>query len=124
MHTILLIEDNPANIRIIQRTLENYPYKVVSAQDGESGLMMAMANPPDLILLDLGLPDVDGQTIAAMIKQHDILREIPLVVVTAWPSETAGQMVKAYGCEGYIPKPIDTRRFPGQIAAYLQTDPS
>jgi CheY-like chemotaxis protein len=117
--TILLIEDNPNNARIIRRVLEQHDYAFLHAEDGETGLGMALAHQPDLILLDLGLPDVDGQTVAAWLKQNDTLRDVPLVVVTAWPSETAGQMIAAYGCQGYIPKPIDTRQFPAQIAAFL-----
>lgn len=115
---ILIIEDNLNNARIMSRALDQV-YTVVHAMDGATGLEMASAVHPDLILLDLGLPDVDGQTVAARIKQDIGMHDIPVVVVTAWPSETAGQMVSAYGCQGYIAKPIDTRQFPLQIAAYL-----
>ena len=117
--TILLIEDNPHNARIIRRVLEKHEYTILHAEDGETGIGMALAEQPDLILLDLGLPDVDGQTVAAWLKQDARLRSVPLVVVTAWPSETAKQMIAAYGCQGYISKPINTRQFPGQIAAFL-----
>lgn len=117
--TILMIEDNLNNARLMRRVLEREEYEVLHAEDGETGLMMALADLPDLILLDLGLPDVDGQTIAAMLKQTPGMPEIPLVIVTAWPSETAREMVTAYGCQGYIAKPIDTREFSQQIAAYL-----
>lgn len=117
--TILLIEDNPHNARIIRRVLEKHDYAILHAEDGETGIGMALAEQPDLILLDLGLPDVDGQTVAAWLKQDARLRSVPLVVVTAWPSETAKQMIAAYGCQGYIAKPINTRQFPGQIAAFL-----
>jgi CheY-like chemotaxis protein len=115
---ILIIEDNLNNARIMSRALDQ-SYTVVHAMDGATGLQMASAVHPDLILLDLGLPDVDGQTVAARLKQDVAMRDIPVVVVTAWPSETAGQMVAAYGCQGYIAKPIDTRQFQFQIAEYL-----
>ena len=115
---ILIIEDNLNNARIMSRALDQI-YTVVHAMDGATGLQMASAVHPDLILLDLGLPDVDGQTIAARLKQDAAMRDIPVIVVTAWPSETAGQMVAAYGCQGYIAKPIDTRQFQLQIAEYL-----
>jgi CheY-like chemotaxis protein len=121
--TILLIEDNLHNARIIRRVLEKHEYTILHAEDGETGIGMALAELPDLILLDLGLPDVDGQTVAAWLKQNDTLRHVPLVVVTAWPSETARQMIAAYGCQGYIPKPIDTRQFPEQVAAFLTSTP-
>ncbi len=118
-YTILIIEDNPKNSRLMQRVLERHHFSVLIAEDGESGLQMAFGHNPDLILLDLGLPDVDGQTVAGMLKQPDALPHTPLVVVTAWPAETARQMVTAYGCEGYISKPIDTREFARQVASYL-----
>jgi DNA-binding response OmpR family regulator len=118
-NTILIIEDNPKNAALMRRVLEKHSYAVLLAEDGETGLKVALAERPDLILLDLGLPDVDGQTVAGWLKQGDALPDTPLVVVTAWPGETARQMVSAYGCEGYIPKPIDTREFPHQIASYL-----
>src|SRR5512140_1566153 len=111
---ILIIEDNLNNARIMSRALDQV-YTVVHAMDGATGLQMASAVHPDLILLDLGLPDVDGQTVAARLKQDISMRDIPVIVVTAWPSETAGQMVAAYGCQGYIAKPIDTRQFQLQI---------
>ncbi len=117
--TVLVIEDNPNNARLMQRVLERDNYRVLHAEDGQTGLALAMSEHPDLILLDLGLPDVDGLTIAAHLKQSDILARIPLVIVTAWPSETARDVVAAYGCQGYIPKPIDTREFSQQVAAYL-----
>lgn len=119
MRTVLIIEDNPQNARLMSRILEIREWHVLLAEDGESGLAMAFSERPDLILLDLGLPDVDGQSVAAMLKQPDGLPDIPIIVVTAWPSEYALQMTKAYGCEGYISKPIDTRRFPDQVAGFL-----
>lgn len=118
-YTILLIEDNPNNARMMIRVLEKSNYNVLHAEDGESGLFMALTETPDLILLDLGLPDVDGQTVAAHLRQNHDREQIPMVIVTAWPSETARDMVAAYGCQGYIAKPIDTREFPHQVAAYL-----
>ncbi len=118
--TILIIEDNPNNARLMARVLERERrYRLLHADDGETGLNLALDERPDLILLDLGLPDVDGQTVAGILKQPGALPNTPLVVVTAWPTETARNMVRAYGCEGYIPKPIDTRLFAEQVSSYL-----
>jgi len=117
--TILMIEDNPSNARLMRRVLERDQFTVLHAENGEEGLQMALAERPDLILLDLGLPDVDGQTVAGILRQQESLAHIPMVIVTAWPSETAREMVVAYGCQGYIAKPIDTREFARQVAAYL-----
>jgi two-component system cell cycle response regulator DivK len=124
MHTILLIEDNVDHARLVRRVLEPHGYRFLHAADGESGLRLAAEEKPDLILLDLGLPDLDGQTVAALIKHSSELVRVPLVAITAWPPHTAEPMAKAYGCDGYISKPISPREFPAQIAAYLKKDVS
>ena len=118
-HKILLIEDNPQNALLIQRILEARQYQVIHVTEGEAGLNSALAESPDLILVDLGLPDIDGQTLITVMKQMPELKDVPLVAVTAWPEDTAREMVSAYGCDGFISKPIDTRAFPDQIATYL-----
>ncbi|MFL7790512.1 MAG: response regulator [Anaerolineae bacterium] len=120
MKTILLIEDNADNAKIAMRALKPHGYRLLHASDGESGLTMAMEEKPDLILLDLGLPDLEGQTLAALIRGSPEIGRVPLVAVTAWPPDTASQMAKAYGCDGYISKPISPRQFPSQIAIYLE----
>jgi CheY-like chemotaxis protein len=74
---------------------------------------------PDLVLIDLGLPDIDGQTVIALIRQQPSLQHVALIAFTAWPEDTAHNMAKAYGCDGVITKPIDTRAFVNQIQAYL-----
>ena len=120
MKTILLIEDYADNARLVMRTLKPHGYRLLHAADGESGLLMAVEEKPDLILLDLGLPDFDGQTLAALIKGMPELAHVPIVAVTAWPPDTAEQMVQAYGCDGYVSKPISPRKFSSQIAAYFK----
>lgn len=120
MKTILLLEDDPYEARLVKRALERHNYRILHAADGESGLKLAMEEQPDLILLDLGLPDIDGQTVAALLKAMPHLAHTPLVAVTAWPPDTAREMAQAYGCSGYISKPISPLEFPAQIAVYLQ----
>lgn len=122
MKTILLLEDDPYEARLVRRVLEQHGYRLLHAADGESGLKLAIEEQPDLILLDLGLPDIDGQTVAALLKAMPHLAHTPLVAVTAWPPDTAREMAKAYGCSGYISKPISPHNFPTQIAAYLQSE--
>jgi two-component system cell cycle response regulator DivK len=119
MKTILLIEDNFYHARLVRRILEPHNYRFLHASDGESGLQMAIEEKPDLILVDMGLPDLDGQTVVALLKHAPDLTLTPLIAVTAWPADTGEQMVKAYGCDGYISKPIRPREFPSQIADYL-----
>ena len=118
-HRILIIEDNRNNFILMQRVLERHNHIVMHAEDGETGLEMALSERPDLILLDLGLPDVDGQTIAAWLKRPGNLPDTPLILVTAWPVETAREMSEAYGCDGYISKPINTREFHDQVINFI-----
>ncbi len=120
MKTILLMEDDSYEARLATRVLEQAGYRVLHAPDGESGLKMAIEEKPDIILLDLGLPDLDGQTVAALIRSIPELAQTPVVAVTAWPPDTAREMAKAYGCNGYISKPISPKEFPVQIAAYFR----
>ncbi|MEM7032246.1 MAG: response regulator [Chloroflexota bacterium] len=117
--TVLMIEDNENNARLVQRVLEASELNVLHAENGETGLQMAMEDQPDLILLDLGLPDVDGQTLASFIKRVPELAKVPLIALTAWPEDTARKMAEAYGCDGYIAKPINTRTFAEEVKAYL-----
>ncbi len=120
MKTILLIEDNADSARLVVRIMKSQGYRLLHASDGESGLQLAVQEKPNLILLDLGLPDLDGQTLIGLIKATPGLDQVPIVIITAWPPDTAKPMVKAYGCDGYIAKPISAKVFPTQIATYLQ----
>ncbi|MGC9521972.1 MAG: response regulator [Anaerolineae bacterium] len=121
MPTILIMEDDPDQSRLMRRLLEHGGYEVMVANDGESGLKQAMISPPDLILLDMGLPDLDGQTVAGLIRGSSMLADIPVVAVTAWPREVAAEMVKLYGCDGYLSKPISARTFARRIGEFLKT---
>jgi len=103
--------------------LEVHGHRVLVAPDGETGLQMAADETPDLILIDLGLPDIDGQTLVALIKRVPALKNTPMVAVTAWPEDTAREMASAYGCDGYISKPINTRTFSDEIGQFLTTQP-
>ncbi len=122
MAKILIIEDNDDNARLMLRALKPQGYELFRAADGESGLKMAQEQAPDLILLDLGLPDLEGQTLAALIKRTPELARTAVVAVTAWPPDTARQMARAYGCDGYISKPISPKAFPAQIAPFLKDE--
>lgn len=120
MKTILQIEDNVANKLLVERVLEPHNYRLLHAPDGESGVSLALAEKPDLILMDMGLPDIDGQTVVTLMRQIPELQDTPIIAVTAWPAATALQMAQSYGCDGYISKPIDVKNFPILIAQYLE----
>lgn len=103
----------------MRRILEVRGHVILLAEEGTTGLQVASQELPDIILIDLGLPDIDGQTLITLIRSTPALEKTPMVAVTAWPEETARAMAEAYGCNGYIAKPINTRTFPEQIEAYL-----
>jgi len=123
MSTIVIIEDNAQNARMAAKLLRHAGHKVLTAEDGEMGLMTVFENQPDLVLIDLGLPDIDGQTVIALIRQQETLQSTPLIAFTAWPEGTAHSMAQAYGCDGVITKPIDTRAFADQVMAYIKQGP-
>jgi CheY-like chemotaxis protein len=124
MPKVLIIDDNVDHIRMTSRVLARKGYQVLTAADGETGLDVAISDRPDVILLDLGLPDVDGQTLVGWLRREPELQGVPIVAVTAWPDDVAAQMVAAYGFDGYISKPIQFALLSDQVAAYLLSDAS
>lgn len=119
MTLIVVIEDNEQNARMAEKLLRHAGFKVIWASDGETGLTTVFENRPDLVLIDLGLPDIDGQTVVGLLRQEEALRHIPIIAFTAWHPDTAQSMAEAYGCDGVIVKPIDTRTFARQVQAFL-----
>ena len=120
MKTILQIEDNHANRVLVERVLEPHNYRLLHAADGETGVAIALEAKLDLILVDMGLPDVDGQTIVTLLKQIPEMENIPIVAITAWPSDKAMEMALQYGCDGCITKPINVKTFAEEVRAYLK----
>jgi CheY-like chemotaxis protein len=116
---ILVIEDNQQNALLVRRVLEAQRHQVIHVEEGEAGFKTAVEELPDIILVDLGLPDIDGQTLVALLKRVPELSQIPVIAVTAWPEDTAREMAIAYGCDGFISKPINTRTFPDQVAGFM-----
>ena len=120
MSFIVVIEDNEQNARLAAKLLRNAGHKVITAEDGETGLTTVFENQPDLVLIDLGLPDIDGQTVIALIRQQPELLHVPVIAFTAWPPETAFSMAQAYGCDGVITKPLNTRTFATEVSTYME----
>lgn len=120
MTTILQIEDNFANRVLIERVLEPHGYKLIQADTGESGIQMAIEQNPDLILIDIGLPDYDGHTVLSLLQQIPDLTATPFVAITAWPADKAREICERYGYDGCITKPIDVKTFPNLIKQFLQ----
>jgi DNA-binding response OmpR family regulator len=111
MTKILLIEDIEDNANLVRKVLRANGYDFLWAKDAEAGLQLALEHKPDLILLDLGLPDMDGQTLSLYLREEPALSGVPLVAMTAWPEETARKMVEAYPLDAYIGKPFNIKMF-------------
>lgn len=120
MATILHIEDHHPNQVLIERILTTQGHEVIYAADGESGIEAAIDYVPDLILIDMGLPDMDGQTVVTLLKQLSFLKNKPIVAITAWPAEKAYEIAERYELAGCILKPIDVKTFPGLITTFLE----
>jgi two-component system cell cycle response regulator DivK len=120
MSRIVVIEDNAQNARMVEKLLRHAGYEVILAEDGEMGLTTVFETKPDLVLIDLGLPDIDGQTVVGLLRQQPEMEKMPIIAFTAWPEDTAHNMALAYGCDGCITKPINTRIFAQQIGTHLQ----
>ncbi len=117
--TILYVEDNPENKLLVRRVLEAQGYRVVDADDGLSGIRVAQEIQPDLILMDINLPGMDGYEAATKIKSIPSLRHVPIVALTANVMQGDRERSLAAGCDGYLPKPIDIDQLIEQIEAFL-----
>jgi two-component system cell cycle response regulator DivK len=116
---ILYVEDNFENRMLIKRVLEVEGFTVIEAETGNQGLEKAKEIPPDLVLVDINLPDIDGYEVTAQIRANDDLKHLPIVAVTANVMEGDRQKVMDAGCDDYIPKPIDIDRLPVVIRQHL-----
>lgn|SRR5262245_26209784 len=117
---ILLVEDNPMNRRVSEFLLKARGYIVDEARDGQEALEKVKTHLPDLILMDLQLPGLDGFAAAKIIKQDDLTKKIPIVALTAYAMSGDAERALAAGCDGYITKPIDPDEFTNIVASYLK----
>jgi two-component system, cell cycle response regulator DivK len=117
--TVLIIEDNEQNMYLTRFLLQSRGYHVLEARDGPAGIAMATEHRPDLILLDIQLPRMDGYSVAGALKQHPDTRSIPIVAVTSYAMAGDCERVMAAGCEGYIEKPINPDTFLTDIERFL-----
>ena len=116
---ILIIEDNEQNLYLETFLLEKQGYDVVQARNGQKGLELAVSENPDLILLDIQLPVMDGYEVARRLKQAEETKSIPIIAVTSYAMAGDRETILATGCEGYIEKPIDIDSFVEQVRGFL-----
>ena len=120
MATVLIVEDNPANMTLAVFLLESAGHTVLSATDAEAGLTLARDEQPDLILMDIQLPGMDGLEATALLKRDEATRAIPVIALTALAMKGDEERIRAAGCDGYIAKPMRYQEFLATIAAHLQ----
>lgn len=119
MAKVLIIEDNATNMTLAIFLLQSAGYTVVSATDAETGLTLARDEHPDLILMDIQLPGMDGLQATALLKRDEATRAIPVIALTALAMKGDEERIRAAGCDGYIAKPMRYQEFLATIAAQL-----
>ena len=122
MAKVLIIEDNPTNMTLAVFLLQSVGHTVISAMDAEGGLMLAREEQPDLILMDIQLPGMDGLEATALLKQDETTRAIPVIALTALAMKGDEERIRAAGCDGYIGKPMRYQEFLATVAAQLARD--
>ena len=116
---ILVVDDNATNRKLVSDVLAFDGYAVLQAADAEEAQRVIEHTPPDLILMDIALPGMDGLTLTRKLKATNATRGIHIVALTAFAMKGDDQKALAAGCDGYIPKPIDTRKLSERVAAWL-----
>ncbi|HKS89226.1 MAG TPA: response regulator [Stellaceae bacterium] len=117
--TVLIVEDNDLNMKLFNDLLEAHGYWTLQTKDGVEALRMARQHRPDLILMDIQLPEVSGLEVTKWLKEDDDLRTIPVIAVTAFAMKGDEQKIRDGGCEAYIAKPISVASFMRTVERFL-----
>ena len=117
---IFIVDDNPTNLKLACDVLEFEGYRVGRAADAEEAQEILEHEVPDLILMDIALPGMDGLTLTRKLKADARFQHVPIVALTAFAMKGDAQKARNAGCNGYITKPIDTRKLPQQVAEFLR----
>ena len=117
--TVMIVEDNELNMKLFNDLLESRGYNVIQTRNGMEALDLARAHMPDLILMDIQLPEVSGLVVTKWLKDDEQLAHIPVVAVTAFAMKGDEERIRQGGCEAYISKPISVPRFIETIKSYL-----
>lgn len=117
---ILVVDDNRDGRELVVKVLKSKGYQILEAIDGEEALEKVFSERPDLILMDISIPKIDGYEVTRRLKADEDLSEIPIIALTAHAMKGDREKALSAGCNGYIPKPINVREFPSQIEAFLK----
>lgn len=118
---IIVVEDNPMNMELATALLEVSGYTVIQAETAEEGIALAKIESPDLILMDISLPGMDGLEATGNLKKDPVTKDIPVIAMTAHAMKGDEEKALTAGCSGYIPKPFDTREFPKAVARFIDS---
>jgi two-component system cell cycle response regulator DivK len=116
---ILIIEDNPQNLKLARDILDHVGYRILAAENAEHGVALARVHRPDLVLMDVQLPGIDGVEALGRLRADSLTAAIPVVALTAFAMKSDRDRFLAAGFDGYIEKPLNVREFPNQIATLL-----
>ncbi len=120
MKRILLIEDDQLITNLIVILLEREGYEVITSSPAEAGLALAAGQPPDLVLMDIALPGMDGLEATRILKTRDATRAVPVVALTAQARKEDAEKARRAGCDGFIAKPLSTREFLAEVAVHVR----
>lgn len=118
-HKVMIVEDNELNMKLFHDLLESRGYDIIETRDGMEALKMARSERPDLILMDIQLPEVSGLEVTKWIKEDDDLKHIPIIAVTAFAMKGDEEKIREGGCEAYIAKPISVSSFLATVEQFL-----
>jgi CheY-like chemotaxis protein len=119
---VLIIEDNEQNMYMLTYLLESESYEIIQAFSGTTGIIAAINTKPDIILLDIQLPEMDGYTVALKLKENEELKKIPIIAVTSYAMPGDKEKAIESGAIGYIEKPINPDTFIAQMESFLPTE--
>lgn len=122
MARVLIVDDNPTNLKLVTYLVKAQGYDVVTAGDAQGALAELDAHPPDVILMDLQLPGIDGLELTRRIKSDPATARIAIIAVTAYAMKGDREKALEAGCDAYVTKPIDTRTLPALIAQYAERE--
>jgi len=119
--TILIVEDNELNTKLFRDLLLSKGHRVIETRDGKEALRIAAAEAPDLILMDIQLPEISGYDLIKMIKKDPAIASIPVIAVTAFAMKGDEEKIRQSGCEDYLAKPISVSTFLKTVQSYLES---
>lgn len=117
--TVLIVEDNELNMRLFNDLLEAFGYRTVKTRDGRQAVPLAKEHKPDLIVMDIQLPEISGLEVTKMLKDDPALKDIPVLAVTAFAMRGDEQKIRAGGCDAYLSKPISVTTFLDTVRRFI-----